>query len=141
MNDEVNHAPVRHENSEIIDGLRYLSREYKKEERVKLIDYLTEWANDFPDNKDVVDIIRVRIEQNNDVKVFGFNYVCEKLFKNPNNQLEYFMSRLLDEEEWEKLNNRIESRDIKESILLQAKIYYSMEEAAKTNNKGRHHSL
>ena len=139
MKNSMDHySPVGHENSAIIEGLRRLYGSYKENQRYKLFDYLSKFALPFPEEKDIVEILRVKIE-NNRGSGWGFYSVFEHIIDKSKENPKDFMLNILGEEEWGELSDKLSKRSISEAIYFKEFIECEIEREKYIGDKGRHH--
>src|SRR3989344_1436488 len=132
------YSPVMHENSAVIEGLRKLYNSYDENQKYRLFDYLSEFALPFPEEKDIVEILRVKIE-NNRGSVWGFYSVFEHIIDKSKNNPKDFMLNILGEEEWGELSDKLSRRRISEAIYFKEFIEREIEREKYIGGKGRHH--
>lgn len=132
------YSSIRHENSAVIEGLRKLYDSYKGDYRYRFFDYLSEFALSFPEEKDIVEILRVKIE-NNSGSSWGFYSVFEHIIDKSKENPKNFMLNILGEEEWEELSYKLSRRSISEAIYFKEFIENEIEREKYIGDKGRHH--
>ncbi len=131
------YSSVRHENAAVIEGLRNLYNYYDKEKIYRLFDYLSELALPFPIEKDIVEILRVKIE-NNIGERWGFYSVFERIVDKSKENPKDFMLNLLGDEECENLTKKLAKRNISDVKYFKE---FIESEIGRENigGKGRHH--
>ena len=135
MEDEkVPYSPVRHENTAVIEGLRSLYNNYNERKRISFIDYLSEWALGYPEEKGIVEIIKAKIDYDLGERL-GFCSTIERLVEKSIERPEDFMLNLLGEEKWKNLAIRLVKRNPLEILSIKGLIEDEMNEK-KGSGKG-----
>ena len=138
MEDEkVSYSPVRHENTAVIEGLRSLYNNYNERQRISFIDYLSEWALGYPEEKGIVEIIRAKIDNNLGERL-GFFSIVERLVEKSIERPEDFMLNLFGEEEWKNFAIRLVKRNPLDILSIKGLIENEMNKE-KGSDKGRHY--
>ena len=137
MKDKINHySPIRHENAAVVVGLKELYNSYDEKNKCRLIDYLSEWALPFSIKKDVVEMIKLKVDNNIDTE-WGFYSIFERIINKSKENPEDFMFNLLGEKEWGELSKKLSRRRI--SDVSYFKNFIENETSKDISGKGRHH--
>jgi len=120
-----------HINAFIVKKLRERLQSYDDKDRYRLMDYLCEWSANYPIGKHLVELIRERIERNKKNKLkyrpeesHAYTFLLFNKISSPENIMEY----LLEESEWQDIQDRIARRSLPDQENVRSALEKSMEE-------------